>query len=354
MQSAETAARGTIELTIIAIITDMQDLNEIADVGEQRPDLHTAGVDAVGAEPDHRHGGQVHDEHDHGEHHRHEVANAERGVRQLVVGRPEAGPLAILADEGAHDADAGDLFAQHPVHRVEAGLHLPEERDHAPDDDGDDGDEDRHGDRNQPGQADVLAHRHDDAADHRDRGADQDDRRHDEELLELLDVVRVAGDEAGGAEAGELAAGERHGASEERFPQVTPHRQRRPGAHPGGADAARHVEEARTEHPDRGAPDVADVAPGHAVVDDVSVEARQGQRRHVAGELQNAQRQQEAGVRPQVGPQETGQHGAGLSDGSRSCDVLLCSGTPPGAGLPACADHRVKKNTLTSRGIVPR
>ena len=51
-------------------------------------------------------------------------AGRERRVGEVVVGVAEALGLVGLADEGAHDAHAGDLLAQHLVHAVDALLHL--------------------------------------------------------------------------------------------------------------------------------------------------------------------------------------------------------------------------------------
>ena len=59
-------------------------------------------------------------------------ARSEVSVRS-VVGAVEALGLLGLAHEGPHDAHAGDLLAQHPVHAVDALLHQPELRHHAPD-----------------------------------------------------------------------------------------------------------------------------------------------------------------------------------------------------------------------------
>ena len=66
----------------------------------------------------------------------------------------------------------------------------------------------RHADQHQPGQPDVLAQRHDDAADAHDRRGDQHRAAHQHEHLHLLHVVGVAGDQRRRAEPGHLAGGE--------------------------------------------------------------------------------------------------------------------------------------------------
>ena len=47
-----------------------------------------------------------------------------------VLALAEAVLLVLVADEGADHPDAGDLLAQHPVHRVDAHLHRAEQRPH--------------------------------------------------------------------------------------------------------------------------------------------------------------------------------------------------------------------------------
>ena len=64
------------------------------------------------------------------EHQRHQLADAERHVRQLGVGPAKRSLLVLVADERADHPDAGDLLAQHPVDAVDADLHRPEQRPH--------------------------------------------------------------------------------------------------------------------------------------------------------------------------------------------------------------------------------
>ena len=94
------------------------------------PICDLARVDPAGAEPQHGDAGHVEHEHDDREDERHQPADAQRGLGQVVVGLAEPLRLVRLADERAHDPDAGDLLAQHPVDPVDALLHQPELRDH--------------------------------------------------------------------------------------------------------------------------------------------------------------------------------------------------------------------------------
>ena len=173
-----------------------QDLHEVAQERDQGAHLHGAVLDPERAEPDHGHGRDVQHQHHDREHQRHQPAGAQGGVRDVRVGPAEAGGLHVLADERADHADAGELLAQHPVHGVDPGLHQPEQRHHPGDDQPHRDQQHRHADRDQPGQLQVLPHRHDDAADaehgrgHHQGGGDQ------HQLLDLLDVVGGAGDQA--------------------------------------------------------------------------------------------------------------------------------------------------------------
>ena len=65
----------------------------------------------------HRRG--VEDDHDDREGQRHQLADGQRRAGVGAVGHGEALALDVLADEGAHDADAGDLLAQDAVDRVD-------------------------------------------------------------------------------------------------------------------------------------------------------------------------------------------------------------------------------------------
>ena len=63
------------------------------------------------------------------------IAAIQRPVRTATsvsssLASPKRAVSSRLADEGADDADAGDLLAQDPVHGVDPHLHHPEPRDH--------------------------------------------------------------------------------------------------------------------------------------------------------------------------------------------------------------------------------
>src|SRR5664280_3436145 len=185
-----------------------QDLHQVAQEGRQGADLHAAAVDPVPAEPQHRDAGDVHHQHYRWEHQRHQPADAERDVQQLGVGRGEPVLLAAVPHEGPDDADAGDLLAQHAVDPVDPGLHQAEQWPHPGDDRGHDDGQHRNDDEQEGRQRHVLIERHQDTADGHDGRRHDHGERHQDQHLDLLDVVGGARDQRRRAEAADLAGGE--------------------------------------------------------------------------------------------------------------------------------------------------
>ena len=197
-----------------------QDLHQVGEERGQRPDLHLPVVDAVTSEPDHRDAGDVHDEHHEREHGGHPPPRAQGHVGQVVVGLPEPLSLVGLADERADDPDPGDLLPQDPVDLVDARLHLAEVGHHPADDEADADEQRRDDDGEDPAQAEVLAQRHDDAADHHDRRGHDHGAGHQHQHLHLGHVVGAARDQRRCAELLHLAGGEGADALEEVPAQV--------------------------------------------------------------------------------------------------------------------------------------
>ena len=103
---------------------------------------------------------------------------------------------------------------------------------------------------------------------------------------------------------------------EDRPAQVTPEGHRDPRAEVDGSDGRDDLDEADGEHPPTRAEDVAGVPAGHALVDDVGVEARQIERRDRPHELQDEDERQLTAVGGQVGANDPQQHqGAFLERG---------------------------------------
>src|SRR5699024_9906115 len=127
----------------------------------------------------------------------------------------------------------------------------------------------------QPGQPRVLLDRHDDPADRHDRHHHHEVQRHQHQHLHLLDVVGGAGDEGGCAVAAHLLGGEAVHAGVDRAADVPARAHRDPGAEPDRGDRGDDLDHRDTEHEAADTPDVGGVAGGHAVVDDVRVEAGQ-------------------------------------------------------------------------------
>ena len=156
-----------------------------------------------------------------------------------AVGLVEALALEVLADERAHDADAGDLLAQDAVDPVDGLLHRAELRQHPRDHQADRDPRARDGHRDQPGQAEVFAQGHEDAADHHDRRRHHDRQGHVGDRLHLGDVVGVARDQRRGAEPGDLLRREVRRPGGRRGAQVAAQPAEVLGAEPGGADRSR-------------------------------------------------------------------------------------------------------------------
>ena len=210
----------------------------------------------------------------------------------------------LRAHEGADDAHAGQGLAHDLVDAVQLGLHRPEERDGAAHDEEDDDEHEGQDHDQEAGQGHVLAEGHDHAADARDRRQDHDREGHEDDHLDLLDVVRVAGDQRSRPEVVDLHLGVAGDALEDRRAHVAPEGHGDPCAEVHGHDGADAQQQAHEEHEEAGPDDVVRVALGDAVVDDVGVEAGQVQ---VGDGLHEQQHQDDADlahVRAQVLAQE--------------------------------------------------
>src|SRR5690606_23477053 len=179
------------------------------EVGRQRAYLHLTVVYPDAAEPQYSYRREIENQQHQGEQGRHPATDEEAHVGEFTVGLTEPRLLMRLADESPDDADAADLLSHHLVDPVDALLHLPEAGDHAPDDEPDTACQQRHSNRHQPRQADVLAQGHEDAADHHDRGRHQHREGHEQQHLYLLYIVGAAGQQGGSTERGDLATRER-------------------------------------------------------------------------------------------------------------------------------------------------
>ena len=289
-----------------------QDLHEVGEEGDQRPDLQVAGVDPIGTEPDHRDAGDV-DDHDHGgKHQAHQSPAAQCGTGELVVADVEALGLVGLADERAHDANSGDLLSQDAVDVVGAFLHASERRYQARDDGADGQHQHWNGYRQDPREFHVLAQRHHDPARGGERRCDQQRAGHLDERLHLLCIVGHAGDQCRWSELGYLAGGELGDLVEQRAAHVAPEAGGDLRAVEDGGDREADLDQADEQHQRAVTPDVAGVAGGHALVDDVGVERGKGERRCSLDSLQEHDRDEQRPVAPKVRAQESNQHEAAI------------------------------------------
>ena len=254
------------------------DLGEVAQECDQRADLHLSVVDPVGAEPQHGDARRVEDQ----DHDREEECLQPPGHERRVgeVGVDVAEPLRLggFADEGAHHADAGDLLAEHAVDGVDAFLHLAELRHHPRHDHEDADHQHRDADRQDPRQPTVLANCHDDPADRSDRSGDEQGARHQHEHLHLLHVVGDAGDQRRCAELAHLAGREVGYLMEDAAAHIAAESHRCLGAEEHRCCRADDLHQRDQQHQPTDRPDVAGVARGDTLVDDVGVEARQVER----------------------------------------------------------------------------
>ena len=193
-----------------------QDLHDVLQERDQVADRHLAAVDPDAAEPQDRDRRQVEDRHQQRDHHREHPVDPERGRGQVAVRDVEALLLVLRADERADDADAAERLAGDLVDAVDLDLHRLEERQRPGHERADDEGHDRQDHDQDARQRDVLAERHDDPADRQDRGDDHHVQAQQDDHLDLLDVVRVAGDERRRPEPVELGLGEALDLAEDR------------------------------------------------------------------------------------------------------------------------------------------
>ena len=234
----------------------------------------------------------------------------------VPVGLLEALSLRLLAHEGAHDADPGQLLAQHAVDGVQALLERAEQRNHAPHGRAHDQEDHGRGHRDEPGQGGGVSHRHDDAADGEQWRGYQHGAAHEHEHLDLLNVVGGTGDQGARPEDGDLTLGEVSDPPEDESAQIASHAQRRAGRQPGGPDGARALEHGDAEHEGADAPDIAGIALRETGVDDSGIEVRQVQGGHHLHDLQDEDPSQQGPVGAQMGAQKTDEHGTSEVEGA--------------------------------------
>jgi hypothetical protein len=232
----------------------------------------------VRSEPHDRRAGEVDEQVDQREHRRHQAPRPQAHGGELGVGGAEALGLLGLPDEGPHHADAGDLLPQDPVDAVDALLHQLEGGDHLGHDDPEHDGGERDGHQQHDRQAHVLPQGHDDPDGDGDRGADGHRAHHDDQHLDLLDVVGDPRDQRRCSERRHLSGREVGHLVEEVPPHVPTeaHRHLCPEPHRSGGEHALHDRDA--EHDGALPPDEALVVGEDAVVHDAGVDGGQQQR----------------------------------------------------------------------------
>ena len=228
-------------------------------VGEERghlAHLHHALIHAVCRHPDDEDGHAVHDEHHEGAHDGHDAVGEQlRGV-EIMVGLVESGLLVLLPGEGTDGHDAAEHLPGDQVDTVHQGLHDLEFGN-------DDGSEDAHtGEEQRYGQDDDPAHsrggveHHDDAAEGQDGGVEHHPQEHDDEHLDLRDVVGAAGDEGGRGELHHLRIGEGSDLPEGLGPEIPSHLGGDPGGDETDENGEHHHQHAQRQHLESHAPQI--------------------------------------------------------------------------------------------------
>ena len=241
-------------------------------------DLHGVRAHAVAAKPQHGDLCDVHKEE------RRAVQAGEQPIHLdggLGVAREDvvqALVFMLFLVEGADHADAGDVFTQHHVHAVDEALQSREDgrgvchRDR--------GDDQHHGDHDRKQDAHLIV----DGSCQRDSHDAHDGHGqhhldgHDDGLLNDIDVVEGAGDHGAGAEALEVAAGERQRAIVHGVANVTAHVGRQLSGQIAAQQRAAARQRRSAQHGQSVLQDVVEVLGSHADVDHVRQQRRHQQR----------------------------------------------------------------------------
>ena len=142
----------------------------------------------------------------------------------------------------------------------------------------------------------------------RDRCRDRHRAGHHHQHLHLLHVVGDAGDERRGTERADLASREVGDLVEQVGPQVPSEAHGDPGADAHGRHGEHDLDHGERQHERAAEPDVAGVAAQHALVDDVGVEAGQGEGGGGLDRLEHDDDPELALVGAQVGAEKADQH----------------------------------------------
>ena len=206
------------------------DLQQVLQECGERADLHRPVGDALGPEPHDRDRREVEDRRHDRDRHGEQTADLERRVEQVGAGRLEPRLLVRRPHEGADHPDAGEGLAHDLVDPVDLRLHRPEHRDGAAHHDADDERHQRQDHDEQRRQGRIRPDGHDDPADDQDRRGHDDGQAHEDDGLDLLDIIRVPGDERRRAEVVDLDLRERLDRREDRPSNVAAEAHRDPRA----------------------------------------------------------------------------------------------------------------------------
>ena len=254
-----------------------EDLRQIVDQRDHVALPHLAGADALAAEPDDQHHGQIDDDHRRRVEGRGDASGEHLQAHEGIGGILEATRLFLLAGKGADDARAGKILAREQRKAIHARLYALVKAQRAGDDQIDDKADERRGDEEDERQFHADGQRHDDGAKHHERRAQQQAQDQIDPRLRLIDIRGQAGDESAGADAVQFRVRKRVDVLEQRRAHRRAEAHRRLGGEELGRDRADEAQHAEQHHDQRRAPHRRRVAIGDGIVDDVGHQKRHDQ-----------------------------------------------------------------------------
>ena len=185
-----------------------ENLGHVVHEGHDLAELHASPGHTPSPEPEHDDDGRIHRERDRGREDGHDAHNLRRGARELAVRGCESSCFVIEAIEGLHDADSGEVFADHAVHPIDRRLYSAEKGIARTDVDQNEDRDHRHYDAEDRRHARIEEDGHDDAARSQERRLDENPHGAVDEGLDLGDIVRQPRDDRGRVEAVQVVEAE--------------------------------------------------------------------------------------------------------------------------------------------------
>ncbi len=183
------------------------DLHGILHEGHHVANLHRRLGDLMSADPDNQQGHSVHDHHHHRHHDNHDPVDEQAVAGQILIGFIETGFFERLHVEGPDDHHPGQVFTRHEVEPVNQALDDLEfwqgNREYGQDQ------AEKHDDRqgDDPPHVGAFADGPDHATDPDDGCIENHAHHHDDDHLDLGDIVRRPGNQRSCGELVKLCSG---------------------------------------------------------------------------------------------------------------------------------------------------